>query len=64
MTTTNSVGVRHKQFRVLRRSGNKYINLNERDSSWGKLPVSLVVNKLRSSEHSIVLHAVDELRLR
>jgi uncharacterized protein YjbI with pentapeptide repeats len=36
----------------------------QRDPSWGKLPLSLVVKKLRSSEHHIVLRAVDELRAR
>lgn len=64
MATTNSANIQHKRFGISRRPGNKYVNLKERDSSWMKLPLSLVVNKLRSSEHHIVLHAVDELRAR
>jgi uncharacterized protein YjbI with pentapeptide repeats len=35
-----------------------------RDLSWVNLPLSLVVSKLRSSDHSVVLQAVEELRAR
>jgi uncharacterized protein YjbI with pentapeptide repeats len=35
-----------------------------RDPSWVNLPVSLVVSKLRSSDHSVILQAVEELRAR
>ena len=62
MTTTDSINIRHKRFRILQCRENK--NDVQRDPSWMKLPLSLVVKKLRSSEHHIVLHAVDELRAR
>jgi hypothetical protein len=62
MATTHSVNIQHKRFGILRRSDNK--NDVQRDSYWAKLPLSLVVNKLRSSEHHIVLRAVGELRMR
>jgi uncharacterized protein YjbI with pentapeptide repeats len=62
MATTNSVNIQHKRFRILQLPDDK--NDVPRDPSWVKQPLSLVVNKLRSSEHHIVLHAVDELRAR
>ena len=62
MTTTHSVNIQHKRFGILQRSDNK--NDVQRDPYWSKLPLSLVVNKLRSSEHHIVLRAIDELRAR
>jgi hypothetical protein len=49
---------------MLQRPGDNYVNQKERDSSWAKLPLALVVNKLRSAEHQIVLQAIEELRSR
>jgi uncharacterized protein YjbI with pentapeptide repeats len=64
---TNSIHVQHKPNWILQNPGYKSrspINDIPRDPSWTKLPTSLVVGKLRSSDHSIVLQAVEELRTR
>lgn len=45
-------------------TGHSTTNAVQRNPSWIKLPLSLVVGKLRSSDHSIVLQAVEELRSR
>ena len=62
MTTTHSVNIQHKRFRILRGLDSK--TDVRRDPYWAKLPLSHVVDKLRSSENCIVLRAVDELRAR
>jgi uncharacterized protein YjbI with pentapeptide repeats len=62
MATTNSVNIQHKRFGIFQRSDNK--NDVQHDPFWVKQPLSLIVNKLRSSEHHIVLQAVEELRAR
>ena len=36
----------------------------QRDSSWIKLHLSVVIGKLRSSDHRVVLKAIEELRVR
>ena len=62
MTTTHSVNIQQKRFRILQGLDRK--TDVQHDLHWAKLPLALVVNKLRSSEHYIVLRAVDELRVR
>jgi uncharacterized protein YjbI with pentapeptide repeats len=44
--------------------GRPIANDIQRDPAWMKIPLSLVVQKLRSSDHRIVLQAVEELRAR
>jgi uncharacterized protein YjbI with pentapeptide repeats len=63
---TNSIHIQHKPNWIFH-LGYKSRSITDempRDPSWTKLPISLVVGKLRSSDHSIVLQAVEELRAR
>jgi uncharacterized protein YjbI with pentapeptide repeats len=80
MANNSDISIRHKQFRILQYLDNRFVNPKDRevmsvdavvvshdvqrDPSWVKLPLSHVVRKLRSSEHHIVLQAVEELRAR
>lgn len=60
--------VHHHSFRILRNLDNKRVHPKgqdvQRDQSWTKLPLPLIVEKLRSSDHKVVLQAIEELRVR
>jgi uncharacterized protein YjbI with pentapeptide repeats len=68
MANNSNVNVHHRPFRILHNLDNKRVHPKgqevQRDQSWTKLSLSIVVEKLRSSDHDVVLRAVEELRVR
>lgn len=62
------VHVHHRSFRILHNLVNKRVPPKrqevQRDQTWTKLPLPLIVEKLRSSDHNVVLRAIEELRVR
>jgi uncharacterized protein YjbI with pentapeptide repeats len=62
------IHVHHRPFRILHNLDNKRVppkrQEEQRDQAWTKFPLPLIVEKLRSSDHDVVLRAVEELRMR
>lgn len=68
MANNNHISVQHRPFRVLHNRDKERASIKGKivqcDLSWPMLSLTGVVEKLRSSDHHIVLRAVEELRTR
>jgi hypothetical protein len=68
MANNSNINVQQHPFRILHNLDNKRVHPKkqevQRNQSWTELPLPLVVEKLRSSDHDVVLRAVEELRVR